>query len=92
MSVVLITGASRGIGAACANLFAANGSRIGVNYTKGKAAADAVVAGIPARKIKELDPEMPMRTRLDLVGDIRGVSQFMDNAYREELKGNSTLA
>ncbi len=45
-SIVLITGASRGIGAATARLAAANGFDVAVNYLRDKAAADAVVAHV----------------------------------------------
>ena len=44
--VVLITGASRGIGAATARLAATRGYAVGVNYRADRAAADRVVAGI----------------------------------------------
>ena len=50
----------------------------------------AVVAGNPARVVKRLDPDAPMRTRLDMTGD-PGMARFFDQAYRQELKGNSTL-
>lgn len=53
--------------------------------------AYAVVAGAPAKIIKMLDPETPMTTRLDMLGNPGNIDRFMDNAYREELKGNSTL-
>ncbi len=46
--VLLITGASRGIGAATARLAAAQGFDVAVNYAHDKAPADAVVAGIEA--------------------------------------------
>lgn len=46
--VILITGASRGIGAATARLAAARGYAVCVNYLKDQAAANAVVAGIEA--------------------------------------------
>lgn len=45
---VLVTGASRGIGAACAVAFAKRGYRVIVNYNKNKEAAEAVCAQIRA--------------------------------------------
>jgi len=44
--VLLVTGASRGIGAACARLGAAEGYRVCVNYRTAPELADAVVADI----------------------------------------------
>lgn len=44
--VILITGASRGIGAAVSRLAAAEGYAVGVNYHANRAAAEAVVADI----------------------------------------------
>jgi len=44
--VVLITGASRGIGAVTAALAASRGYHVGVNYRAKRAAAEAVVTGI----------------------------------------------
>jgi len=46
MSVVLVTGGSRGIGAATARLAGERGYAVGVNYRVNRAAADAVVADI----------------------------------------------
>jgi NAD(P)-dependent dehydrogenase (short-subunit alcohol dehydrogenase family) len=45
---VFITGASRGIGAATAKLFAKSGARVVVNYRKDRAGADQVSAAITA--------------------------------------------
>lgn len=42
----LVTGGSRGIGAACCELLAANGAGVGVNYIGNKEAADGVVKRI----------------------------------------------
>ena len=44
--VILITGAGRGIGAACAQLAAAQGYAVGVNYRADAQSANAVVAAI----------------------------------------------
>ena len=46
--VAVVTGASKGIGAAIAKAFAAEGARVVVNYASGKAGAEAVVAAIEA--------------------------------------------
>ena len=46
MTVALVTGASRGIGAATAKLAAARGFAVGVNYLRDEAAARGVVAEI----------------------------------------------
>ncbi len=46
MKTVLITGASRGIGAAAARLFAKNGYAVAVNYCSSKEAADRLVAEV----------------------------------------------
>ena len=46
--VVIVTGASRGIGAATARLAAVRGYAVAVNYSKDKAGADAVAAAITA--------------------------------------------
>src|SRR5258708_30754962 len=44
--IVLVAGASRGIGAATVRLAAAAGYDVAVNYLRDKAAADAVVADV----------------------------------------------
>jgi NAD(P)-dependent dehydrogenase (short-subunit alcohol dehydrogenase family) len=46
--ILLVTGGSRGIGAATARLAAARGYAVAVNYRERREAADAVVAGIVA--------------------------------------------
>jgi 3-oxoacyl-[acyl-carrier protein] reductase len=47
-NVALVTGASRGIGAATARLLARHGARVGVNYFRSEKAARGVVDGITA--------------------------------------------
>jgi len=49
MKTMLITGASRGIGAATANLAAAAGYAIVINYLRNKSAADQIVSNIVSK-------------------------------------------
>jgi len=49
--VVLVSGASRGLGAAIARSFGAAGARVVVNYFQSKEAAEAVAAGIGDRAL-----------------------------------------
>jgi 3-oxoacyl-[acyl-carrier protein] reductase len=44
---VLITGASRGIGRACALAFAARGARVAINYRQNHSAAEETLAALP---------------------------------------------
>jgi acetyltransferase-like isoleucine patch superfamily enzyme len=50
-----------------------------------------IVAGNPARPVRPIDPDLPMRTRSDLFADAQNVERFFDRAYRDALRGNSTL-
>src|SRR5437879_5785179 len=52
--VAVVTGASKGIGAAIAKALAAAGAAVVVNYASSKAGADAVVAAITAAGGKAL--------------------------------------
>jgi 3-oxoacyl-[acyl-carrier protein] reductase len=48
MGVALVTGGSRGIGAACVRALAEAGMDVMVGYTSGEAAAAEVAAGVEA--------------------------------------------
>lgn len=51
--------------------------------------ANVVVAGSPAKVIKELDPSRALVTRMDYFKDPIGLEQFLDAIDREVLSGNS---
>ncbi len=53
--------------------------------------ANVVVAGNPARVVKELDPERGFTTRMDLFADPAGAEAFFDAVDREVLRDNSLL-
>jgi len=66
--VILITGASRGIGAATAQLAAASGYAVCVNYLGNRAAADAVVASIEAAGGRAIAVRGDVGVEADVVG------------------------
>jgi NAD(P)-dependent dehydrogenase (short-subunit alcohol dehydrogenase family) len=66
-SVVIITGASRGIGAATARLAADAGYAVCVNYRQNREAADRVVADIEARGGRALAAQADVSLESDVV-------------------------
>ncbi len=51
--------------------------------------ANVVVAGNPAKVVKELDPEREFHTRMDYFADPEGLEEFLDAVDYEVLKHNS---
>jgi 3-oxoacyl-[acyl-carrier protein] reductase len=90
--VAVVTGASKGIGAAIAKALAAEGASVVVNYASSKAGADAVVAGInkaggkavaaggdvskPAEAQGIIDAAVTKFGRLDILVNDSGVYEF----------------
>ncbi|HEY6213589.1 MAG TPA: SDR family oxidoreductase [Vicinamibacterales bacterium] len=67
MRVVLVTGASRGIGAETAKLAAARGYAVGVNYVRNRAAADTVVRDISAAGGRAVAVQADVASEVDVV-------------------------
>ncbi len=64
--VAIVTGASKGIGAAVAKRFAAAGAAVVVNYASSKAGADKVVADITAKGGKAIAVHGDMAKAADI--------------------------
>ncbi len=80
------------------NAFIGKGVTIGKNSIVGAGSivtknvpANVVVAGNPARIVKQLNPDGPFKTRMDMLADPPALERFMDAAYEEMLKGNTLL-
>lgn len=87
MRTVLITGASRGIGAAAARLFAQNGDRVFVNYNRSEDAALSLCrelneSGHTATPLKAdvSDPEEVRRMFDTIEKEYRGIDVLVNNA------------
>ena len=75
MSVAIVTGASRGIGAATARLAAQRGYAVCVNYRTNDAAAQAVVAQIAASGGRAIAVQADVATEADIVRLFRTVDE-----------------
>ncbi len=78
---VLVTGASRGIGAAVATAFAETGDRVAVHFGRSRDAAEKVLAGLPG------DGHLLVQADLTDAGDVRR----MVDAAAEGLDGLDVL-
>jgi NAD(P)-dependent dehydrogenase (short-subunit alcohol dehydrogenase family) len=65
--ILLVTGASRGIGAATARLAAARGFDVAVNYLKDSKSADAVVATVQAAGRRAIAVQANMSSEADIL-------------------------
>ncbi len=73
--IALITGASRGIGAATARLLAKQGYNLGINYIKDKAAADALVAEVKSEGIDAIAIQADVAVEQDVLRMFTEVDQ-----------------
>ena len=72
--IVLVTGASRGIGAATARLLAAHGAAVAVNYFQNETAAKAVVDAIEAEGGRALAVQADVRDRSEVEAMVGWIS------------------
>lgn len=87
MSAVLITGASRGIGAATARLFAQQGWDVAVSYRKNEQAARTLVGELTAHGVRAValgadvsDPEQAAQLVERAIGELGGLDALVCNA------------
>lgn len=73
--VAIITGASRGIGAAIALLFAEHGAAVGINYHSNQAAAQQVVDAIASRGGKALAVQADVREMVQVESMVQQVTE-----------------
>ena len=73
--VVLVTGASRGIGAATARLLAKHGAAVAVNYVNNAAAAERVVQDIVSKDGRAIAVRADVRVRDEVESMVRIVGE-----------------
>jgi 3-oxoacyl-[acyl-carrier protein] reductase len=71
--VAIVTGSSRGIGAAIAKLLASHGARVAVNYAANKEAGQRVVADIVARGGRAMLARADVTVRAEAEAMVRAV-------------------
>jgi 3-oxoacyl-[acyl-carrier protein] reductase len=71
--VALVTGSSRGIGAAIAKLLASHGAKVAVNYAANREAGQKVVADVVARGGRAMLARADVSVRADVEGMVRAV-------------------
>ncbi len=82
---VLITGASRGIGKACAQAFAERGAKVAINFVRNEDAARATLAGLPGEghilvQADVSDPSTIEGLIADTVTGLGGLDIVVNNA------------
>jgi 3-oxoacyl-[acyl-carrier protein] reductase len=75
--VALITGASRGIGAACAELLAKNGAAVAVNYVGNREAAEGVVERITSHGGKAVAVQADVRIPEEVAAMVKLAESFL---------------
>ena len=93
MRNVLITGASRGIGAACARLFAENGDRVFINYCHSENAARSLFDELKdkGREVMLLQADVSksgeVKKMFDVIqSQVRGIDVLINNAAIAQTK------
>lgn len=93
-SVLLVTGGSRGIGAATCKLAGARGYAVAVNYKSDKKAADAVVAAIAASGAKAIAVQADMAREDDIARMFETVDEALGRlthlVYNSGVTGNNS--
>ncbi|MEP7091998.1 MAG: SDR family oxidoreductase [Nocardioidaceae bacterium] len=82
---VLVTGASRGIGAAIARAFAEGGDRVAVHYGRSRGSAEEVLAGLPGDghllvQADLTDPDAVRRAVDEAAAGLGGLDVLVNNA------------
>ena len=88
MAHVLITGGSRGIGAACVRAFAAAGDRVAFIYRASAKAAEDIAKGTGAYPIRAdlSDPAEAARAAEEAISALGGVDVLVNNAGVAQIK------